>query len=61
MARSDCRCGTDPNSTGDGDGTGEAAEGKQPAEIQRTQGAVRYLYMAGALAAVVLLIMLAAV
>jgi hypothetical protein len=59
MERNNCRDGTDRARIAS-DVRG-ASEAKQPAGIQRTQAASRYLYMAGALAAVVLLIMLAAV
>jgi hypothetical protein len=58
MTRSNGRSGTDLESTGI---ARETAERKQPANVARRGAAVRYLYMAGALAAAVLLIMLAAV
>jgi nitroreductase len=59
MARSNCRCGTDPENIQTANGACEAAEAKQPSYMRRT--GMRYLYMAGALAVVALLIMLAAV
>jgi hypothetical protein len=61
MTRSSRKNGRDLESTGIASGAREAGEAKQPADNQRTGGAARYLYMAGVLATLVLLIMLAAV
>ncbi len=61
MTRSSCKNGRNLESTGIASGAREVGEAKQPADIQRAGAAVRYLYMAGALATVVLLIVLAAV
>jgi hypothetical protein len=61
MTRSNGRSGTGLENTGIASSARETAERKQPANVARRGAAIRYLYMAGALAAAVLLIMLAAV